>query len=489
MFPLNDFNFVACALATFSAAVGYNVSRRRGRNSLSSSGHAESERAKKEKEDRLGFLKFHRRNSVASARSASATPSSVDVSESDAGTEPPSSQCNTPALAPEQEHLDAELESFPDGLLLEIARPEDGSLKRKRSPAPRLENADADTPPLKRRRTPPAEKDVADRDRESIGLAVKVEEGTSPLFTADEIPGVAESTTVTALDAHAEVSGSAEVPTATEPTQASAPGEVVSPLASANVESSAVAAATLTAPSAPPPCLSVHATTPSIQIPTPCLSWHTSTLIVAARPSSAFSAFTGQGSAFANSRAGPQRAPVWTTSTTGSISVFGDASSDSTSSVTDPLAASAQSTATAQKVPTGEEDEEIETEIKGAKVFIKRGNRDFCEGILGNVKLLKHKETGDHRILFRREPVWKVTMSVRLRPTVRCSFDEAQSALRVTLKEPIEDTQHEHLVIYVLKALADSRSVARLAVQRGKASRSEFAEFAKTVAASARLQA
>lgn len=31
MFPLNDFNIVACALATFSAAVGYNVSRRRGR--------------------------------------------------------------------------------------------------------------------------------------------------------------------------------------------------------------------------------------------------------------------------------------------------------------------------------------------------------------------------------------------------------------------------------------------------------------------------
>ena len=47
---------------------------------------------------------------------------------------------------------------------------------------------------------------------------------------------------------------------------------------------------------------------------------------------------------------------------------------------------------------TGEEDEEVETELKGAKVFIKRGDRDFCEGILGNVKLLKHKETGDHRI-------------------------------------------------------------------------------------------
>ena len=119
---------------------------------------------------------------------------------------------------------------------------------------------------------------------------------------------------------------------------------------------------------------------------------------------------------------------------------------------------------------TGEEDEDAEMEIKGAKVFIKRGNSEFCEGILGNVKLLKHKETGEQRIrefhcsvssgiqslnnkavVFRREPVWKVTMSVRLRPTVRCSFDEAQGALRVTLKEPTEDTQHEQLVIYALK--------------------------------------
>lgn len=128
-------------------------------------------------------------------------------------------------------------------------------------------------------------------------------------------------------------------------------------------------------------------------------------------------------------------------------------------------------------VLTGEEDEDVEMEIKGAKVFIKRGDRDFCEGILGNVKLLKHKETGDQRIcklhsvcydiqslnnkavVFRREPVWKVTMSVRLRPTIRCSFDEAQGALRVTLKEPVEDSQHEQLVIYALKVRKRCRHV------------------------------
>ncbi len=143
---------------------------------------------------------------------------------------------------------------------------------------------------------------------------------------------------------------------------------------------------------------------------------------------------------------------------------------------------------------TGEEDENVANELKGAKVFIKRGERDFCEGILGNVRLLKHKDTGAERIrtcdaptlidlpltgvgcwalvvvggggggggvvsVFRREPVWKVTMSVRLRPTVLCSFDEAQGALRVTLKEPVEETQQERLVIYALRVSSYGSSV------------------------------
>ena len=42
-------------------------------------------------------------------------------------------------------------------------------------------------------------------------------------------------------------------------------------------------------------------------------------------------------------------------------------------------------------------------------------------------------------------------MSVRLRPTVGCSFDEARNTFHAMLKEPIENTQHEHLVIYALK--------------------------------------
>ena len=55
------------------------------------------------------------------------------------------------------------------------------------------------------------------------------------------------------------------------------------------------------------------------------------------------------------------------------------------------------------------------------------------------------------RTVFRREPIWKVSMSVRLRSAVRCSFDEAQGALRVTLKEQVEDSQEEQLIIYALR--------------------------------------
>ena len=56
--------------------------------------------------------------------------------------------------------------------------------------------------------------------------------------------------------------------------------------------------------------------------------------------------------------------------------------------------------------------------------------------------------------MFRREPVHKVSMNVRLRPLVRCSFDESQGLLRVTLKEPIEGSQQEQVVVYALKVRA-----------------------------------
>ena len=54
---------------------------------------------------------------------------------------------------------------------------------------------------------------------------------------------------------------------------------------------------------------------------------------------------------------------------------------------------------------TGEEDEEVKAEVKGAKVFIKRGASDFGNGILGHVKLLSHRETADQRLGQCRPPM------------------------------------------------------------------------------------
>ena len=47
---------------------------------------------------------------------------------------------------------------------------------------------------------------------------------------------------------------------------------------------------------------------------------------------------------------------------------------------------------------TGEEEEDVELEQKGVKLYIKRGDRPFGDGMLGHVKLLSKRTTGEERI-------------------------------------------------------------------------------------------
>lgn len=128
---------------------------------------------------------------------------------------------------------------------------------------------------------------------------------------------------------------------------------------------------------------------------------------------------------------------------------------------------------------TGEEDEDVRHELRGVKLFVKRGDKEFSDGILGHVKLLSRRETSEERLVFRREPVWKVSMSVGLRPTTRCTFDETQNVLRITLKETIEqqgipaENWPQQVVVYALR--------------RGKTSKSDFAAFAKVAAGNPQL--
>lgn len=68
-----------------------------------------------------------------------------------------------------------------------------------------------------------------------------------------------------------------------------------------------------------------------------------------------------------------------------------------------------------------------------------------------------HVDRGADRSLpvFRRDAVFTVFMVVRLRPAVRCTYDEDQGILRITLKEAVEEPQPggptSEIVVYALK--------------------------------------
>lgn len=99
----------------------------------------------------------------------------------------------------------------------------------------------------------------------------------------------------------------------------------------------------------------------------------------------------------------------------------------------------------------------MELELKGVKLFVKRGDKPFSDGLVGHMKLLSNKTTLDERLLFRREPLWQVSMNIRMHPTIKCIFDAGENILRLITKEVVEkkdvppqDWERE-LVIYVLK--------------------------------------
>ncbi|KAJ8079368.1 hypothetical protein PM082_021873 [Marasmius tenuissimus] len=104
---------------------------------------------------------------------------------------------------------------------------------------------------------------------------------------------------------------------------------------------------------------------------------------------------------------------------------------------------------------TGEEDEDIRSEVKGVKLFIKRGTKDFTDGMMGHIKLLSSRDRNSprERLIFRREPLWQVMMNTRLFSAVRCTFEEEECILRVILAESLVTSQKEkkEIVVYALK--------------------------------------
>ncbi|CAA7265213.1 unnamed protein product [Cyclocybe aegerita] len=132
---------------------------------------------------------------------------------------------------------------------------------------------------------------------------------------------------------------------------------------------------------------------------------------------------------------------------------------------------------------TGEEDEDVELELKGVRLFTKRGSKPFAEGVAGHIKLLSDRKTSEQRLLFRREPLWKVSMNVRVQPTVRCTYVPEENVVRIILKETVDSPSGEtkdgetkqELVIYALKP---GRSC----------SKQDFKDFAETLSKSAHFK-
>ena len=104
---------------------------------------------------------------------------------------------------------------------------------------------------------------------------------------------------------------------------------------------------------------------------------------------------------------------------------------------------------------TGEENEDVELELKGVKLFVRRGKKPFSDGMTGHIKLLSNKETLDERLLFRREPLWQVSMNVRVHSSMRCALDKDEKVLRIITQEKVGDASPEdqktEIVIYALK--------------------------------------
>ncbi|KAF8643008.1 hypothetical protein AX16_009253 [Volvariella volvacea WC 439] len=131
---------------------------------------------------------------------------------------------------------------------------------------------------------------------------------------------------------------------------------------------------------------------------------------------------------------------------------------------------------------TGEEDEDVETELKSIKLFVNRGNKGFSGGVLGNLKVLSDRKTLGRRMLFRREPLWQVSMNIRIQTVMRCSYESEENTLRVIVRELVEkkdvprEQWKDELVVYALKPGRN-------------ASKKDFKEFAESLVESVKSKA
>lgn len=189
-------------------------------------------------------------------------------------------------------------------------------------------------------------------------------------------------------------------------------------------------------------------------------------------------------SAFKTSQTVPQKAnrPVWLSGNDDTPNMTG---SPNASEEVEEEHALTQAKSTAKPVEnrvTGEENEDVKMELKGVKLYVKREDKPFAEGMVGHCKLLKDRITLEERLLFRREPLWKISMNARVNPSLRCSFDPTENVLRVVTQEPktggsTTSTEQKSLEI-VIYAMKPGRSC----------SKQDFKAFSETLIKNPRLK-
>ncbi|KAI9464662.1 hypothetical protein HD554DRAFT_1244014 [Boletus coccyginus] len=386
---------------------------------------------------------------------------------------------------------------------VEARSSEERSLKRKLDDSDEHDtDADEQSRPMKRNRTPPVELHESDEDFDQeweVVVAPPPYEQITGLRQPEFEP-VQDKSTPPQVDSHAIEQDDTPV---REPTPSAT---------SSQPEEKGVEAARCSTPQPPQVNLSPNEPdTPPARPTTPPKP----TVPAKIDPVNAFSAFSGSSSPFSSysnaSGVSPftppgrvvKTAPAWRRGNESESGAFGRASSanalalspnDAVASTMTKSPAPSQSKSVLGEMKslvkssnclTGEEDETVEAELKGVKLFVKRGRKEFTDGMYGHVKILTQKSTPRNtgnedplgtqaetksraRLLFRRDPLGQVSMNIGLHPTIRCHFDTAENILRVILMQQVATDgkdSTEDVVIYALKS--------------GRAQKADFQSFAE----------
>ncbi|KAF8957138.1 hypothetical protein BDZ97DRAFT_122029 [Flammula alnicola] len=492
MFPVSDFNYVVAGIATFAATVGYACTRRLSTSSANPGSNLIQESI-------AGEVNMDAKN-----------PLSESCSSNEQKTEPKSAPVPFEVAALNLERLQTDVAvattSTTPARRASLKRkvPHDGFDDPKKDELGYPHNL-ANIYPNKRSRTPSAESETASTN-------------STPDVSLDSIisqtPDVDVEIPLVSHDPEAIVTTPAtEPPRSPSPTPQAASPREPSPTPAPTLAEMPIPIALLPPPpSTPQPQPTTpRDTTPRPVTPKPFTSPSAGFAAFANRdtlsrpstpkpfmsPSSGFAAFAGSTSPFA-AISKPQQSPfgkgaqrsIW--SSTGDLTTHQNDDESPEKAVADIFkpAETNHAIEEAKATPahptekythvTGEEDEDVELEQKGVKLFIKRGNKPFSEGIPGQIKLLSNRTTLEERILFRREPLWKVSMNVRVQPTVRCTFVPEENVLRFILKEAVE--QAAGASSESTSATETKQEIVIYAVKPGRScSKQDFKEFSETL--------